>query len=271
MPTRSLHVWLATLWLGALATSGSAQAPTAGAVQLTVDPFALAPAEAGPPIRNAPYSAEATTEIVQTLADGNRIVRRTSARLYRDSRGRTRREVALDGIAGIMVAGAPLRMITISDPESGMTYFVDSGKVVALPPRSVPNRGGATTGAPQTWTGQVSGSGQSGAVTGQAGGGSFQIGGTSRPPANAEREDALGTREIEGLRTEGTRTTVSIPAGAIGNERPIETVTERWFSPELRIVVLSRSSDPRFGTTTYRLTKITRAEPATALFEPPPR
>lgn len=270
MPTRLLHFWFATLWLGALAMSAAAQAPTAGTVQLTVDPFALAPAEAGPAVRNAPYSAEATTEIVQTLADGNRIVRRTSALLYRDSRGRTRREVALDGIAGIVVAGAPLRMITISDPESGMTYHVDSGKVLALPPRSAPNAGRGTTGAPQTWTGQVSGSGQSAAATGQASGGSFQIGGAS-PPAQVEREAALGTREIEGVRTEGTRTIVTIPAGAIGNERPLESVTERWFSPELRIVVLSRSADPRFGTTTYQLTKITRAEPAATLFELPPR
>jgi hypothetical protein len=249
-------------------------APTAQTIpdprgQLTVDAFALAAVDAGAPVTGAPYSAEATTEIVQTLADGNRIVRRTNALLYRDSRGRTRREVTLDGIAGIMVAGAPLRMITISDPESGMTYFVDSDTKLKLPPRTLPPNGQAPAGGlPQTWTGQVSGSsGQVGAATGQAGGGAFQGAVAPPPTANAQREESLGTREIEGISAEGTRTTVTIPAGAIGNERPIESVFERWFSPALRIVVLSRSSDPRFGTTTYRLTKISRAQPPAALFD----
>jgi hypothetical protein len=78
---------------------------------------------------------------------------------------------------------------------------------------------------------------------------------------------SLGTRVIEGQTVEGTRSTVTIPAGAIGNERPIKSVSERWFSPELRIVVLSWRKEPRFGETTYRLTKITRAEPPAALFE----
>lgn len=64
--------------------------------QLTVDAFALESVDAGPAVKGAPYSAEATTEIIQTFLDGNRIVRRTTASLYRDSRGRTRREVRLD-------------------------------------------------------------------------------------------------------------------------------------------------------------------------------
>ena len=68
---------------------------------------------------------------------------------------------------------------------------------------------------------------------------------------------------------EGTRTTVTIPAGEIGNELPINIVSERWFSPDLKVLVMSRQSDPRFGETTYRLTNITRAEPSPHLFEIP--
>ena len=62
---------------------------------------------------------------------------------------------------------------------------------------------------------------------------------------------------------------MTIPAGQIGNELPINIVSERWFSPELKVLVMSRQSDPRFGETTYRLTNISRGEPAPDLFEVP--
>src|SRR5882724_3134253 len=38
----------------------------------------------GPPVKGAPYSAEAVNETIQTLPDGNRIVQRSSAMQYRD-------------------------------------------------------------------------------------------------------------------------------------------------------------------------------------------
>ena len=84
-----------------------------------------------------------------------------------------------------------------------------------------------------------------------------------------EKTESLGKQSLEGVEAEGTRTILTIPAGEIGNERPIEVVNERWYSPDLQSVVLSRHSDPRFGETTYRLTGIVRAEPQRALFEVP--
>jgi len=86
---------------------------------------------------------------------------------------------------------------------------------------------------------------------------------------NDVKEEQLGKQNIEGVEAEGTRTTVTIPAGEIGNERAIEIVSERWFSPELQLVVMTRNSDPRTGETTYKLTNINRAEPAKSLFEVP--
>ena len=83
------------------------------------------------------------------------------------------------------------------------------------------------------------------------------------------RTEELGTRDFDGVQAEGTRRVTTIPAGAIGNERPIETVYERWYSKELQIVVMSKHSDPRFGEQTYRLTNIVRAEPEPALFNVP--
>jgi hypothetical protein len=226
--------------------------------QLTADAMALESIDVGPPVKDAPYSAEATTEIVQSFTDGNRIVRRTSALLYRDSRGRTRREATLEGIAGIIVTGDPLRTITVSDPESGTTYFIDTDKHVRVVRQRAHDPRVSSATAPPRMPVERRGAPR---------GGASQGGGQEGVPGTKTNEESLGTRVIEGIATEGTRTTVTIPSGAIGNERPIKSVTERWFSPELRIVILSRRSDPRFGETTYRLTKITRAEPPAALFE----
>ena len=82
-------------------------------------------------------------------------------------------------------------------------------------------------------------------------------------------KESLGKQMIEGVEAEGTRTTITFPAGMMGNERPINVVSERWYSPELQTVVLSKHSDPRFGETSYRLVNINRGEPARTLFEVP--
>ena len=87
-------------------------------------------------------------------------------------------------------------------------------------------------------------------------------------PSQAQTE-SLGKRLIEGVEAEGTRSTITIPAGEIGNELPIEIVSERWYSPELQTVVLSRRNDPRFGETIYRLVNINRSEPLSSFFEVP--
>jgi hypothetical protein len=86
----------------------------------------------------------------------------------------------------------------------------------------------------------------------------------------ASRVEQLGKRFFEGIEADGTRSTTIIPARQIGNERPIEVVSERWFSTELKVLIMSRQSDPRFGETTYQLTNIVRSEPAADLFQVPP-
>jgi hypothetical protein len=88
-------------------------------------------------------------------------------------------------------------------------------------------------------------------------------------PSETPVVESLGTQFMEGVAVEGTRTTLTIPAGQIGNELPINMVSERWFSPDLKVLVMSRQSDPRFGETTYRLTNINRSEPSPQLFEIP--
>jgi len=81
---------------------------------------------------------------------------------------------------------------------------------------------------------------------------------------------ALGSRDFDRVRADGSRTTWTIPAGKIGNEKPIDVISERWYAPDLLLVVFSRYLDPRRGETTYRLTGLKRGEPDASLFQVPP-
>jgi hypothetical protein len=79
----------------------------------------------------------------------------------------------------------------------------------------------------------------------------------------------LGTSTINGVVAQGTKTTHTIPAGAIGNASPIVSTSETWYSTELQTVVASKHSDPRAGQMSYSLSNIERSEPSAALFQVP--
>lgn len=248
----------------------------------------------GKVVKGAPYSAEAVTESIQTLSDGNRIINKFSSSVYRDSEGRTRREQSFKGLGVLGVGDEPLKTIFINDPVAGVTYSLDSRTLTAhksspftfqLSRKAGP--GGVTTAQTQTFEFRVGhggpatggnvimtaplGAGPEGARVPHAvvEGSSTYVFRTGKGPHANEKKEDLGKQLIEGVEAEGTRTTITIPAGDIGNERPIEIVSERWYSPELQLVVMTRHSDPRMGETTYKLTNINRSEPAKSLFEVP--
>jgi hypothetical protein len=75
---------------------------------------------------------------------------------------------------------------------------------------------------------------------------------------------------MEGITVEGERITRTTPIGADGNDKPIDSIEEMWYSPELYITVLDKRSDPRNGEEITRLTNIIRGEPDPALFQVPP-
>src|SRR5262249_33954077 len=83
------------------------------------------------------------------------------------------------------------------------------------------------------------------------------------------QKEALGTQTINGVNAEGTRQTRTIPAGEIGNDKPITIVSEQWYSPDLQVMVMSKRNDPMFGETTYTLSNIQRQEPDASLFTVP--
>jgi TonB family protein len=338
-------------------------------------------------IKGAPFSADAVTESVQTLGDGNRITHSSTAKLYRDGEGRTRREQTLGGVGALTASGETPQTVFINDPVAGTTYILNTREHTAQKAmqfsfkREGGGEGGAKAESNYTFTrkvaepsvvisgGRINGKAQKSvqptypAVARAAGaeggvdvevvvdeqgnvesakavsghplllaaavdaarqwvfsptllqgkptkvkgvitfefalsnndGGSAKAsrivtqmpagepamggnvimrttaGGGDRKelPHFAGAQESLGTQSIEGVQAEGTRTTVTIPAGAMGNERPLLIVSERWYSAELQTVVMTKHSDPRFGETTYRLTNISRSEPDHSLFEVP--
>jgi hypothetical protein len=208
-------------------------------------------------VKNAPYSADAVTESTQVFADGNRIERKTTQKLYRDSDGRERREESVLAVGALAEAEMP-HLITISDPVENVSY--------TLNPRQRTAQRSTGLGLIMNWfTPDIS---INKAMVTVAQGGAGRGGAKMPAGANVAKED-LGTKNIEGVIAQGSRTTETIPAGQIGNLLPIQMVDEVWFSPELQMDVMTTHSDPRSGEVVYKLTNINRANPSRTLFEPP--
>src|SRR6185295_260845 len=237
--------------------------------------------EAGGPgdrvVKGAPFKATATTESTQALADGNTIVHKDSALTYRDADGRTRREMALPARPATPAAAAKT-LVFVDDPVAGTGFVLEPDTHTA---RQRPERGmrAMRDGGPGRLppTGGPGGDDvaerpEGGRPRPDEGGGrpAFGMRSFGPPPEDAAfkpEETALGTRTIEGVEATGTRSVVTIPAAAIGNTKAIKIVSERWYAPELKAVVLSTLSDPRFGTRTFRLSGIARGDVDKALFE----
>lgn len=211
-------------------------------------------------VKGAPFSAEAVTETTRTLSDGNRIVRSTTKKIYRDSEGRTRREESAGSFGPWMIADEQRQRIFINDPVAGTHFVLDPKNRTA---------GNAWIGMPSEGA-----EGNRHIVRinrSEQGMKTEVIDLNKKKESNGmdERTESLGKQNVEGVEAEGTRTVNTIPAGAIGNERPIEIVSEQWYSPELQVVVKHRHFDPRMGESLYRLTNINRADQPAHLFQVP--
>jgi hypothetical protein len=237
-------------------------------------------------VKGAPYSATATTERVQTLNDGNQIVRKNESKLYRDSEGRTRTEQTLETIGKWTAEGAAKQFIAINDPVAGVSFSLDPQTRTAHK-----NVYGLQKPAPVEWHEnfkvneravtqaefealkekiETKSASDKAALqiipSKESKPWELQVGISGDPRKKLEN---LGKQVIEGVEVVGTRSTYTIPAGEIGNTLPIEVVEETWYSPELQLMVLTKSRDPRSGETSYRLTNLNRSEPDRSLFEVP--
>jgi hypothetical protein len=226
----------------------------------------------GPIVVGAPYSAEGVTTTTQTLGDGTRIERTTTTKLYRDSEGRVRREQTIVGLSGVVTTGE-MDSVTIVDPVARVMYSLvpakRSGVRSPMPTLARESRRDVPPPPPPPPAGDVSTAGAAPPPPPPPPPGARGRGVRGSGERVPNMPESLGTRQIEGLTAIGTKRSEVIPVGRIGNDRPIEVTDERWESPDLKALVLSRHHDPRTGDVEYRLTNIIRAEPARDLFTPP--
>lgn len=206
---------------------------------------------AGALVTGAPYSAVEVVQSQETLADGNVIQRKRQTNVYRDSSGRVRTEETITPDAS--TGKAPYTIVTIHDYVAGKSYELNSSTMTAFErplhtPRTPPADG---TAAPQGRRGGGGGGAQSAQL---------------RP--NLVRTQ-LSPQNVNGVLAAGTQHIETIPAGAVGNTRPIQTSRTTWVSNDLKVPVQIKSSDPRFGSTQMDLTNIVQAEPSASLFVVP--
>ncbi len=313
------------LFVSALTMTVAAQQTTSAGARVATEIIASSSTAV---VKGAPYSAEAISESVQILADGNKILHSNTTKMFRDSEGRTRRESSSsDGGRGLAAPVASTSItstpgfdfafsgfgfgdtISIFDPVSNLRYSlnptaktaqkmrtqfgmtggtlfatsaqsansaakaqIDANAVKRATEVAITATGQALTAATKAemdaaatakrvQLGALSGGGIATTIVSGSGSGVFSY--------NSGKSESLGTRDFEGVTAEGSRTVTTIPAGAIGNEQPIEIVYERWYSKELQLTVYSKHTDPRFGEQIYRLTNISRSEPDRSLFAPP--
>ena len=211
----------------------------------------------GRTVTGSPLSATEQRHSLQVLGDGTRIEQAENSQISRDAEGRMRTETTPEG-------SDTQAMVTIQDPVAGANYFLDPVHKTAnkLPlPKIL-----SSIGLPA----QVAVSGSisaSAADTAQIV--KLKAGPAIYKSAAAPADEDLGVQNVNGVLAKGTRTTINIPAGQIGNDRALNVVNERWYSDDLGMIVKSSNSDPRFGATTYELTNISRAAPDPTLFQIP--
>lgn len=256
-----------------------------------------------------PIYAEFITEHHQNFTDGNRISHSTFSSIYRDAQGRIRRESQLS-VPGLSAGIAASTFITIVDHPLGYGYVLDPQEMIAhryelnaagpsyvarlhaqaagralLPPdaKQPPAAAAANTATSSATASQWrthafsahhihpamdGGPGADDAASSSAP--SMRIDQPFLAAPNPVRTENLGEELILGYRAHGTRVVTTLPAGQIGNDRPIDIVSEQWFSPDLELVMRSLHRDPWAGEFTTTVTQVVRGDQPAALFQVPP-
>lgn len=230
------------------------QAPPARASEQAIPACPPAPANTAHPrpaannvrlVTGVPYSAFGTSQTVTTNADGSKVVRQNTIRLWRDSDGRTRSEFDLTSVGGPTPVEINRTLTVIDDPAAGERYMMQpDGQVVTVPIApclaTASLEPDLTVGPPRP----------------------------ARLPLKVSQPVRLGERQVDGETVTGSRVEATIPAGAMGNEQPMKMSAEQWYGKDLQVVVEAIYRDPRRGETRYKLREIQRDEPDARLFRP---
>jgi len=227
-------------------TTTSSPGPIGGAAGLA----SLPRGQAGPVV-GKPLTATEVYRSTQVLADGTRVDLNDASRFYRDDQGRMRTEskgsvVIFDPVAGFVYFPRAEYKTYRQSPignASGWTWVAATGSVTSV----------TSAGAKQA-------PGDPAALVAQR---RFGL------PASAPVTETLAPQTVNGILANGTRVIITIPKGALGNDRDIKVVNERWYSDDLKVLVKSTNTDPRYGVTTYDLTQVALGPPNPALFQVP--
>lgn len=215
-------------------------------------------------VKNAPFSADEVRLYDRGLDNAAHIHRETHGKIFRDSQGRLRTETEYPST---LPNGERLMYITINDPvqhvlinlnpktKTAMVFHLSAPVAASVSPSSV----GTSPSMPVAQAGRK-----------------LTADGTNPPPAAIAtkpveaKTEALGTKYLEGLKVSGTRTARTLNTSAVRTDKPILMVTESWYSPELKMPVLTESDDGQLGHSISKMTNIVRTEPAARLFQVPP-
>lgn len=210
----------------------------------------------GKVVTGQPVTVELTTTRDQSLSDGNTLHTQNTTTIYRDSQGRVRREVEFE-LNTPATGAAKHTMVIITDPVAGKRYMLNPQRKVA---HEMPLHG------PKPMAAGAAGPGP-GPEMGVAVAG--EPGRMWKGDGKNVTTEQLGTKTIMGLQAQGTRVTRTIPAGEIGNAKPINVVTEHWISTELQLPLAMTHTDPMMGNLSCNVTSLNRGEPDASLFQVP--
>lgn len=231
----------------------------------------ISPGISGTP--GQPFSADVIQETDRFLADGNHIHRENHGRVFRDSQGRTRNESEI-GVAGPGMK--PFVHIVINDPVEGRFILLNPEQKTATIHKVERGISGTVgSGLPVQSANNTSNS--SAPTTGAASPGELSqslrnlraASGTQTPGKLQSTREDLGTKVIEGYTVKGTRYTHTIPAGEMGNDQPMITTTELWFSFDLKMDLINKFESPESGTHVRKLVNIHTDDPDPLLFQVP--
>lgn len=197
------------------------------------------------PIPNAPFTAVINVDRTTIGHDGSVVEMQTTRGIGRDARGRIFNEAWTLVPAGSDVAPQIIR-VHLYDPQTRTNAILFPQQrtfttgIVNRPPETEPP---ALLSASPT--------------------------GNSRPANEFTKQEDLGNRQHEGLPVHGMRETQTISADDSGTGKAIVITDEYWYSPDLRINVVIKHDDPRTGSVSLIVSKISRSEPDPALLEIP--
>ena len=245
-----MKVWRKfSLAFGFLVVAGTvvfAQLPdvTIQPIQLAVQAETFLGNQSETDVTGAPFSAIEESLYCEKQTNGScKGLSSVTTHFFRDAQGRTRSERSASPYVDGKAQPAVLRNITLIDPVAGTVSHLDLENRTAIR--------GPREKAPQIVSSTIKD-----VVTPEE----------LHPRRTTE---SLGTATMEGLVVEGTRQTMAVPAGALGNEKPIDVVVETWISPELKAAILTKRETTGRRARITRLTHVDLSEPDPALFQIP--